>query len=229
MPERFAARTRGHARSGPDRIAELEPDLAGRFAAAFYYAGEAHLDPRLALHSLADGLRARGAVILYDTQLAPEQADIDCRGITARDALPGLRAVRGEMLLLHCPDVVLTHPVRLLHPRFPVYVVPRENGLFMIGATMIESDATGPITPRSASALMSAAFALHPGFAEAAIVETGSGLRPAWPDNLPRLTQVAGRWHLNGLYRHGFLTAPALAMQLADQLAATRLEAALAH
>ena len=108
-------------------------------------------------------------------------------------------------------------------------VMRRGNGLFMIGATMIESDATGPITFRSASELMSAAFALHPGFAEAAIVEMGSGLRPAWPDNVPRLTQVAGRWHLNGLYRHGFLTAPALAMQLADTLAQTPAEAALAH
>ena len=227
--DRFATRTTGHERIGPDQIAELEPDLAGRFASALYYADEAHLDPRIALQSLADGLRARGAVIRYDTHLPPEQADIDCRGIAARDALPGLRAVRGERLMLHRPDVTLSRPVRLLHPRFPVYVVPRGHGLYMIGATMIESDATGPTTLRSASELMSAAFALHPGFAEAAIVDMGSGLRPAWPDNVPRLTQVAGRWHLNGLYRHGFLTAPALAMQLADQLAATRLEAALAH
>ena len=226
--EHFANRTTGHARIGPDQIAELEPDLAGRFASALYYSDEAHLDPHLALHSLADGLRARGAVIRYDTQLAPGQADIDCRGIAARDALPGLRAVRGEMLLLECPDVALSRPVRLLHPRFPVYVVPRGNGLFMIGATMIESDATGPVTLRSASELMSAAFALHPGFAEAAIVDMGSGLRPAWPDNVPRLTQVAGRWHLNGLYRHGFLTAPALAGQLADMLTRTQQEAALA-
>ena len=175
--ERFAARTRGHARIGPDQFAELEPDLAGRFAAALYYADEAHLDPHLALHSLADGLRARGAVIRYDTQLAPGQADIDCRGFAARDALSGLRAVRGEMLMLECPDVTLSRPARLLHLRFPVYVVPRGNGLYMIGATMIESDATGPITLRSAIELMSAAFALHPCFAEAAIV--GSGLRPA--------------------------------------------------
>ena len=226
--ERFAARTMGHARIGPDQIAEMEPDLAGRFASALYYADEAHLDPRVALQSLADGLRARGAVIRYGTQLTPGQTDIDCRGIAARDALPGLRAVRGEMLMLQCRDMTLSRPVRLLHPRFPVYVVPRGNGLFMIGATMIESDATGPTTLRSATELMSAAFALHPGFAEAAIVEMGSGLRPAWPDNLPRLSKAGGRLHLNGLYRHGFLTAPALAVQLADMLSQSRHEAALA-
>ena len=227
--DRFAARTTGHARMDPNQIAELEPDLTGRFASALYYPDEAHLDPPRALRSLADGLCARGAVIRYDTQIAPGQADIDCRGIAARDALPGLRAVRGEMLMLECPDVTLSRPVRLLHPRFPVYVVPRGNGLYMIGATMIESDATGPITLRSASELMSAAFALHPRFAEAAIVGMGSGLRPAWPDNVPRLTNVAGRWHLNGFYRHGFLTAPALAAQLADRLTQLPQEAAFAH
>ena len=227
--DRFATRTTGHARIGVDRIAELEPALAGRFATALYYEAEAHLDPRQALRALVDGLCHRGVAIRYDTHLAPDQADIDCRGIAARDALPGLRAVRGEMLLLHCPEVALSRPIRLLHPRFPVYVVPREGGQFMVGATMLESDDPGPITLRSASELMSAVFALHPGFAEAAIVEMGSGLRPAFADNVPRLTQAGGRWHLNGLYRHGFLTAPALAGQLADILTQSRQEPALAH
>lgn len=227
--DRFAARTHGHERIGGDRIAVLEPDLAGRFASALHYPDEAHLDPHVALQALADGLRARGSVIRHDTQLSPDQADVDCRGIAARDVLPGLRAVRGERLLLRCPEVALSRPVRLLHPRFPVYVVPRGNGLYMVGATMIESDATGPVTLRSATELMSAAFALHPGFAEAAVVDMSSGLRPAWPDNLPRITRAGGRLHLNGLYRHGFLTAPALAGQLADLLIASQAEAAHAH
>lgn len=224
--DRFAARTSGHERIGANQIAALEPDLAVRFTEALFFAGEADLDPRLALEALADGLRARGVTIRYDTRLAPEEADIDCRGMASCDTLPGLRAVRGEMLMLHCSDVALSRPVRLLHPRFPVYVVPRGNGLYMVGATMLESDDPGPITLRSAMELMAAAFALHPGFAEGAIVETGSGLRPAWPDNLPRLSRAQGRWHLNGLYRHGFLTAPALAEKLADQMVLSRTEAA---
>ena len=216
--ERFAARTTGHARIGADRIAALEPDLAGRFACALHYAEEAHLDPRVALQALADRLQERGAVIRYGAPPVGGRVEVDCRGIAARDILPGLRAVRGEMLLLRCPEVTLTRPVRLLHPRFPVYLVPRGDGLYMVGATMIETDATGPITLRSATELMSAVFAIHPGFAEAAVVEMGSGLRPAWPDNQPRVTRAGGRLHLNGLYRHGFLTAPALAGQLADLL-----------
>lgn len=226
--ERFAARTTGHQWIGADRIADLEPDLAGRFSSALYYSDEAHLDPRIALHALAEGLRARGVPILYGTHLAPDQAEIDCRGIAARDALPGLRAVRGEMLAVQCPDVTLTRPVRLLHPRFPVYVVPRGNGGYMIGATMVETDAVGPVTLRSATELMAAAFTLHPGFAEAAVVEMKSGLRPAWPDNVPRISQAEGRLHLNGLFRHGFLTAPALAEDLVALLLQSPKEVALA-
>lgn len=226
--DRFAARTTGHERIGPDRIAALEPDLAGRFATGLYYAGEAHLDPRTALSALAQSLRGRSVQIRYDTQIDPDRAEIDCRGIAARDALPGLRAVRGEMLLLRCREVTLSRPVRLLHPRFPVYIVPRGNGLYMVGATMVETDKPGPITLRSAMELMGAAFAVHPAFAEAAIVATGSGLRPAWPDNVPRISEACGRLHLNGLYRHGFLTAPALAEQLADTFAPSRKEFVLA-
>lgn len=226
--DRFAVRTAGHERIGPDRIAELEPDLAGRFSAGLYYAGEAHLDPCIALSALAESLRKRGVQVRYDTHMAPDRADIDCRGIAARDALPDLRAVRGEMLLLRCSEVTLSRPVRLLHPRFPVYVVPRGNGLYMVGATMVETDASGPITLRSAMELMGAAFALHPAFGEAALVSTGVGLRPAWPDNVPRISEAGGRLHLNGLFRHGFLTAPALADQLADTLVQSRREFALA-
>lgn len=227
--DRFAARTSGHVRLDGEAIATLEGGLAGRFASALFYAEEAHLDPRAALTALADGLRQRGVAIRTNTRLAPEQAEIDCRGIAARPSLPGLRAVRGEMLMLHCPGVTLTRPIRLLHPRFPVYVVPRGRGLYMIGATMLESDDPDPITVRSAMELMSAAFTLHPGFAEATIVETGSGLRPAFADNVPRIVKLGARWHLNGLYRHGFLTAPALAEQLADQLTLAHQEVALAN
>ena len=66
--------------------------------------------------------------------------------------------------------------------------------------------------------LLNAAYALHPAFAEAGIVELGAGLRPAFPDNLPRLLRRDGRWHLNGLYRHGFLLAPAMARRAAATL-----------
>ncbi len=104
----------------------------------------------------------------------------------------------------------LARPVRLIHPRWPLYVIPREDNLFMLGATSIEAEDTG-VSVRSALELLGAAYAVHPAFAEARIVEFGSGLRPAFPDNLPRITIDKDHIAVNGLYRHGFLIAPTLA------------------
>jgi glycine oxidase len=143
----------------------------------------------------------------------PEHVVIDCRGLAARDVLSDLRGVKGEMLLLRQPELSLSRPVRVLHPRVPVYVVPRGGGLFMVGATMIESDEARRVTARSVLELLSAVYALHPAFGEAEVVEIGGGVRPAFPDNLPRVRWRDGILHVNGFYRHGFLLAPALARQ----------------
>ena len=113
--------------------------------------------------------------------------------------------------MVRAPEVELVRPVRLLHPRHPLYVVPWSGGRFLVGATMIESEDTGPVTVRSALELLGAAYSVHPAFAEARILEFGSGLRPAFPDNLPRISVDQDKIAVNGLYRHGFLLAPALA------------------
>ncbi|MFE3835885.1 FAD-dependent oxidoreductase [Pseudogemmobacter sonorensis] len=215
---RFARRSRGHRALDAEGIAALEPDLAGRFASCLFYAEEAHLTPRRALAELRRRLEAQG-VPFHDAppQTMPETV-IDARGFSARDTLPDLRGVRGEMLVLRSDEVTLTRPVRLLHPRIPLYVVPRGDGIFMLGATMIESDRRGAITARSVLELLSAAYALHPAFGEAEVLETGADLRPAFADNLPRLRRSGGRLHANGLYRHGFLLSPAVARMAADHL-----------
>lgn len=197
-------------------IAELEPDLEGRFDTALYFPKEAHLDPRQATAKLAAELASCGNAVLrfgVDAAQAPAHAGwtVDCRGLAAQDALPDLRGVKGEMLVLASREIELKRPVRLLHPRQPVYIVPRGGGLFMIGATMIENEAPGRITARAMLDLIGAAYSVHPAFAEAEIVETGAGVRPAFPDNLPKLRRDGRTLYVNGLYRHGFLIAPALA------------------
>lgn len=212
---RFARATRGHVRVSP---ADLEPDLAGRFAEGLFFADEAHLDPRAALAALYGRLRAAGAGLHFGATPAPRGRIIDCRGLAARDLLPELRAVRGEMLMLETREIRLSRPVRLLHPRFPCYVVPRGDGRFMVGATMIETDRDDPVTGRSLMELLSAAYALHPAFGEAAVIETGAGLRPAFADNCPAIVTRGARIFVNGLYRHGFLMAPVLAGELAETL-----------
>jgi glycine oxidase len=217
---RFAARTERFEWVDGESIAALEPDLAGRFRRALFFPDEAHLDPRRAMVALAARLEGLGVAIRFGVELAPRdaQADIivDCRGLAACDALPDLRGVRGEMVVVRTPDLSLRRPVRMLHPRLPLYIVPRGNGLFMIGATMIESERRGPVSVRSAMELLNAAFALHPAFGEAEIVELGADLRPAFPDNLPQVRVMNGVVHANGLFRHGFLLAPELARGAAD-------------
>jgi glycine oxidase len=97
-----------------------------------------------------------------------------------------------------------------MHPRWPLYIIPRGDNRFMIGATSIEREDNG-VSVRSALELLSAAYAVHSAFGEAKIVEIGAGLRPAFPDNLPRIAIDKDHIAVNGLYRHGFLLAPALA------------------
>ncbi len=210
--DRFAQRTTGHELVDAERIATLEPSLAGSFDRALFYANESHVEPREVLPRLHRRLTEAGVAIHYSTERDPTTGDgptIDCRGIAARD-ITDLRAVKGELIVVETPEITLHRPVRLIHPRWPLYIVPRENNRFMIGATTIESADDG-ISVRSALELLSAAYAVHPAFAEARIVEIGAGLRPAFPDNLPRIRIDGDRIAVNGLYRHGFLLAPALA------------------
>jgi glycine oxidase len=211
--ERFARLTRGHERIDGAALARLEPDLAGRFAEALYYPHEGHVEPRRALAALHERLRALGVSLAFDSPAEPDTLDeavIDCRGLGARGDCPDLRGVKGEIVVVETREVCLSRPVRLLHPRWPLYVVPRAGHRFFIGATSIESEDES-VSVRSALELLTAAYAVHPAFAEARIVEIGAALRPAFPDNRPRIAVNGRRIAVNGLYRHGFLVAPALA------------------
>jgi glycine oxidase len=211
--ERFARLTSGHRRLDARALGEIEPSLQGRFRDGLFYADEGHVEPRRILPELHARIIAAGGTIKFDSEQDPELSDgivIDCRGIFARDAQPDLRGVKGEMILIETDEIELSRPVRLIHPRWPLYVIPRGQNRFMLGATSIEAEDTG-VSVRSALELLSAAYAVHPAFAEARIVEFGSGLRPAYPDNLPRIAIDNERISVNGLYRHGFLLAPALA------------------
>lgn len=214
--DRFGRRTSGFRPLDADEIAALEPALAGRFGRGLFFGEEAHLDPRKVLLALRDKLIDMGVRLEFGRSAVATvpNYEIDCTGIA--DRRPELRGVRGEMLILRTSEISLARPVRLLHPRIPVYVVPRQDNLFMVGATMIECDAAGPITARSTMELLGAAYTLHPAFGEAELVETGVGVRPAFADNLPRVERDGRNFRINGLYRHGFLLAPAMARQAAD-------------
>ncbi|MBC7997219.1 MAG: FAD-dependent oxidoreductase, partial [Leptolyngbya sp.] len=135
---------------------------------------------------------------------------VDCRGTGARASLNALRTVRGESILLHAPEVSLKRPIRMLHPRYPLYVVPREHNHYLIGATQIESDDLSPISVQSVLELLSSAVLLHPGFKDSRIVTLGANCRPAFFDNRPKIIVRSKSMFINGLFRHGFMCAPAI-------------------
>jgi glycine oxidase len=211
--ERFAKLTTGHRRLDARGLSELEPSLQGRFRDGLFYPDEGHVEPRRVLPELHARIEAAGGTIKFNSEAISDHLDgivIDCRGLFARDSQSDLRGVKGEMIIVETDEVELSRPVRLIHPRWPLYVIPRADGRFMLGATSIETQDAG-VSVRSALELLGAAYAVHPAFAEARIVEFGSGLRPAYPDNLPRISIDQDKIAVNGLYRHGFLLAPALA------------------
>ena len=152
---RFSRRTEGWSRIDGEALGDMEPDLAGLFETALFFEEEGHLDPRRTLLAMRaqlqrDGVRFRSGERLDEGALStPPAADwrIDCRGLAARDQLKDLRGVRGEMMLVKSAELSLSRPVRLLHPRTPLYIVPRddlrEEGVYMIGATVIESEGRG--------------------------------------------------------------------------------------
>ncbi|NKB23306.1 MAG: glycine oxidase ThiO [Kiritimatiellae bacterium] len=205
-------------------IAELEPMLSDRFGSGLFFPREAHIDNREVLNALTNVLKKNNVQWFSHTEVVKIDAHtvqtpsncytydwvVDCRGLGAKEDMEDLRGVRGELLYVHAPDVTFSRPIRLMHPRYPLYIVPRANHVFLIGATTIESEDYNPITVRSTLELLSAAYTLHPGFAEAHILETCTQCRPAFPDNQPRITVRDGLMRINGLYRHGFLLSPIL-------------------
>jgi len=214
-------------------LAALEPALAGRFQGGLLLTGEGQLANDELMAALRSALGPQDGVEWHEgepvlalqagsvrTASATWAADlvVDARGVGARGDWPGLRGVRGEVLVVECPGVTLQRPVRLMHPRYQLYIAPRPGHRFVVGATELESQDEGPATLRSVLELGSALYSLHPGFGEARVLSMAAALRPAFDDHRPALRVHQGVWQLNGLYRHGYLCGPALVDELVQIL-----------
>jgi glycine oxidase len=212
------------------QMSELEPAVGTGFPKAFYLAGEAQIDNRALLSAVAAALKQSAVECHWNTPVVEDampQADIvvDCRGMGARRDWPQLRGVRGEIARLHAPEVKLRHMLRLLHPRYSVYIVPRAEGNFIVGATSIESDDRSAVSVRGALELLSSAYSLLPALAEARILEFATQVRPALPDNRPAFRFDARKniLRVNGLYRHGFLLSPTVVEEVLALLSAPKM------
>ncbi|MEE9447709.1 MAG: glycine oxidase ThiO [Arenicellales bacterium] len=214
------------------QLKTASPALAENFSHAGFFPDEAVLDNAQLYTALARYFEQNKIdwheEIIFDEVPANGQLKgfddafdwvFDCRGAGAQGFQAGLRAVRGEVMRVVAPEVDIRQAVRLMHPRYPLYIAPKPNHQYVIGATQIESAHQTPVTVRSGLELLSALYSLHKGFAEAQITQLEVGLRPAFSDNLPRLVKQEKRIEINGLYRHGYLFAPAMVEQVLDWLA----------
>ncbi len=216
----------------PTELQALEPAVQGA-AHAWLLEHEAQIDCVQAMPALVTGTTrlpvrwhwrsevsqaTSGRLALGSGQSLRFDHVFDVRGTGGRPALP-VRGVRGEIITLHAPGVSLQRPLRLLHPRHRVYIVPRANGRIMVGASEIESEDRSPISLRSTVELLAAAHSVLPELAEARIELSDVNLRPALPDNLPVIEQSDGLTRINGLFRHGWLIAPALVEDATNVLA----------
>lgn len=219
-------------------LAQQEPALAGRFGGGLFLDSEGQLANDQWMAALATEIDRlgvdwhegeavdrveQGRIVCAGESYAVDLA-VDARGVGSKAQWPAdnpLRGVRGEVLRVECHGVTLQRPVRLMHPRYALYVVPRPDHQFVVGATELESEDEGPVTLRSMLELGSALHSLHPAFGEARVLRLSAALRPALDDHRPAVALRDGVWHVNGLYRHGYLCAPAVVDQLAHQLLET--------
>ncbi len=252
--KRFAAKLSHNCQlntvlSTPQKLAQedirtLEPSLGNRFQHGLFLPNEGQLDNRQLLTALAEELKSLKVICHWHQSIEPHTliqknyvGIIDCRGLGAKAAWAtssnennSLRGVRGEVVRLHAPEVKLSRPIRFIHPRYPIYIAPKENDIYVIGATEIESEDLSPASLRSTMELLSAAYTVHSGFAEARILEALTQCRPTLKNNLPaiRITEK-GVMEINGLYRHGFMIAPAIvdcAIELLESISAASADTA---
>ncbi|EIF50158.1 FAD-dependent oxidoreductase [Sulfurovum sp. AR] len=205
-------------------LTQLEPDLE-QHAKAFFIPHEGQVDAQRFMKASSDYLLAHPDVTWHQETKVTHISEgtitvgdesktfdwvFDSRGLGAQDDISDLRGVRGEVFWLDAPEVNISRPTRMLHPRYKIYIVPRPNHRYVIGATEIESEDKSPMSVRSSLELLSAVYSMHSGFAEARIVNMLTNCRPALRDNLPKIEHASKMTRINGLYRHGYLLAPAV-------------------
>ncbi len=219
-----------YVRLNQRELAGLEPEL-GKFNEAYFFPMEGQIDNQAVMLAINQYLRTQG-VSLFDMHVeeisisgikAGDQVYMfdmifDCRGLAAKEEFDNLHAVRGELIWLHAADVNINRPVRFMHPRYNLYIAPRPGNVYLIGASEIYAEDYSEISVRTALELLTAAYYVHPGFAEARIIKTITHCRPVLADHLPKIKRRDNLIAVNGLYRHGFLIAPTLAVEISRWL-----------
>ncbi|MFI9149121.1 glycine oxidase ThiO [Streptomyces sp. NPDC053367] len=163
--------------------------------------------------------RAAGVVTRAGALLGAGQVVLAAGSLSGRlagvpdDVLPPVRPVKGQVLRLTVPGryaPFLHRTVRAVVRGSQVYLVPRENGELVVGATSEELGWDTTVTAGGVYELLRDAHELVPGITELPLTETRAGLRPGSPDNAPLLgpTELDGLLLATGHYRNGVLLTP---------------------
>ncbi|MGW6928057.1 glycine oxidase ThiO [Streptomyces sp. NPDC054950] len=232
----------------------LEPLLAPGVRGGLRVDGDHQIDPRrltaalvaaceragVAFHRVRAerlsvvGERATGVVTPDGTALEAAQVVLAGGSLSGRlagvpqDVLPPVRPVKGQVLRLTVPSryaPFLSRTVRAVVRGSQVYLVPRENGELVVGATSEELGWDTTVTAGGVYELLRDAHELVPGITELPLTETRAGLRPGSPDNAPLLgpTELAGLLLATGHYRNGVLLTPVTGDAMAHALATGEL------
>ncbi|MFF6989991.1 MULTISPECIES: glycine oxidase ThiO [unclassified Streptomyces] len=178
--------------------------------------------------------RATGVVTRDNATLVADQVVLAAGSLSGRltgvpdDVLPPVRPVKGQVLRLTVPErhaPFLSRTVRAVVRGSHVYLVPRENGELVVGATSEELGWDTTVTAGGVYELLRDAHELVPGITELPLTETRAGLRPGSPDNAPLLgpTALPGLLLATGHYRNGVLLTPVTGDALAHALSTGEL------
>jgi glycine oxidase len=188
--------------------------------------GPAAPDPATGLPEAAQGLQQPGEPFAVRCRSAVLAAGAWSGRDLKWPAMPlGVRPVKGQLVRLRGPELI-RHVVRA--PR--VYLVPRQGGELVVGATMEEQGFDPTPTAGAVMDLLWNARLVAPAVYDLELLEVNVGFRPATRDHLPLIgaTEVSGLYVATGHFRHGVLLAPATAALLADLIVEGRLDPILA-
>jgi glycine oxidase len=220
-----------------------EPEVSPKAMAGLLSPDEHYLDPQRLVLALAEGCRRRGVEVCTD---APIGAFSRAQGRVTSVRTPAgqltassvvlaagpwtanlterlgsrvpVRPMRGQMLALG-PAVDLNHVIW----GEKAYLVPRENRLTFIGATVEDAGFRKRTTVRAIDRLRRGAIEMIPALQLARTASTWAGLRPGSPDGLPIMGRLPGWsnvWVATGHFRNGILLAPISGKLMADSILA---------
>ena len=214
-----------------NKINKLEPGIDSEDLIGIYFRNEGQIDCHEIIDSLIKFLISKNCDIRFNTRVTNIKKNtvffhkgkgiefdhvIECSGLNSINKKNSLRGVRGEIILAEAKNVKISRPIRLNHFRYPVYVIPRERNNFLIGATVIENEDFSPVSIRSVLELLNSAIFICKGFSEARILRLSTNCRPAYIDNLPKISITNDFICANGMYRHGYLLSPLISELIVD-------------